>query len=245
MKSALKSRVIFCLAPFLFCSFPSVVVSLHEHNPGWTSSPLRRRESGNKFIVFSGCFSHQASVMVHTLSSCFSVSFKLTHSSSSAFSSIISYRLRVAILIFTSRSVFFAAVSRMWFHFLSCIKTETDVNLYIWSCVVWSWPSYVFIYALGTHVRASELISFSSLWSWDRWLFMCSHLTRCWSSRVCSSFLSCSTSSCSFFSFSESWSLSWRRFSTWTINDCTSSNCNTYTHRESERKREIVFETRT
>lgn len=98
----------------------------------------------------------------------------------------------------------------------------------IWACVLkLDFDSCIMC---GTHVNASEHMLSSSLWSWDSWLFVCSHSKWCWSSSVCRAFLSWSTSSCASLSFWQSWSLRWRRFSRWTMNDCTSSNCDTHKH---------------
>lgn len=115
---------LFCNVPFpLFLLFLQTALSVQRHGPAWTSWPWEMKQSENKNL--SALFSNApevcvSTVTVRTSSSCFSVSFISTSFSNLICSQASSKRLRVTILIFTSRRVFFAAVSKMWFHLLSC-----------------------------------------------------------------------------------------------------------------------------
>ena len=103
---------------YSFCSF----VDLYCFTISWWSCMYRWIWNQKIFSDFSFLLSWVKVYLKHTRSSCVSVSFTSTVSRPRFRRlPIISNRFRVHILILPSRSVFFAAVSSMWFHFCSCL----------------------------------------------------------------------------------------------------------------------------
>lgn len=211
--------------PFpLFLLFPQTALFLQLHGPAWTSSPWKNGTTKKWELEYN--FPNVLDVYVSTIrlrtsSSCFSVSFISTSFSNLICSQASSKRLRVTIFIFTSRMVFFVAVSKMWFHLLSCWWKHKNVN---YPGNVKSVLKLVGTTARSTHVKASEPTFSSSLWSWYSWLVVCSFSRWCWSSSLRRALLCWSTWFCAFFSFSQSCDLRWRRFSRWTMNKGPSLN---------------------
>lgn len=210
---------------FLFCFFCRQLylcnsMVLHEH-----PDLENQKKKIKTWVHYCNSFDvYLSPIRIHTSSSCFSVSFISTSFSNLICSQASSKRLRVTILIFTSRRVFFAAVSKMWFHLLSCWWRHRNIIQIGNVMQLWNVSGPSGLTKRSTHVKASEHTFSSSLWSWYSWLVVCNFSKWCWSSSFRRAFLCWSTCICAFFSFSQSCDLRWRRFSRWTMNKCPSLN---------------------